>query len=106
MNIQSISKEKRQVIVCLDADELVKICNVFYETQKAREKEKRKDKLYYKLYSDMMLARDLSQYGHIDSFCLGQIVKHRSLSGETLDVPKGMENYFRPKEENDDEKNE
>lgn len=30
------------------------------------------------LYSDMMMARDLCRYGHVDDFCLHNIVKCRS----------------------------
>lgn len=73
MRILSISKEKSEVVMSLSSDELVKICNVFYNTP-----EKLRDNLYHKLYADMMIARDLSQYGHIDGFCLERIVDERS----------------------------
>lgn len=72
MNIQNISKKDREVTINLSADELVKICNIFYQT------EERKDDLYHKLYSELMIARDLCQYGHIDNFCLSEIVKNRN----------------------------
>lgn len=72
MDIESISKSKREVVVTLDADELVKICNIFYQAQSEEKNEK-----YDKLYSEMMLARDLCQYGHVDDFCLGKIIEHR-----------------------------
>ena len=74
MDIQNISKEDREVTVTLSADELIKICNVFYSTNMAN-----KNELYYRLYSDMMIARDLCQYGHIDNVCLKRIVDCRNL---------------------------
>lgn len=73
MNIQSISKENREVTVKLSADDLVIICNALY----AQSSEK-KDNDFMQLYSDMMMAKDLCQYGHIDNFCLHNIVKCRS----------------------------
>ncbi len=74
MNILNISKNDREVIVRLSADELVKICNVLYGA-----KDDVKNDLYHQLYSEMMLARDVCQYGHIDNFCLAQIVKERGM---------------------------
>lgn len=74
MNIKKISKEDNEVIVSLSTDELVKICNVLYNA-----KEDDKNELYYKLYSEMMIARDMCQYGHIDNFCISRIVKCRGL---------------------------
>lgn len=72
MNIQNISKENKKVIVELSSGELVKLCNTLYKT------EENKDDLYYKLYSELMIARDLCQYGHIDNFSLSGIVKARN----------------------------
>lgn len=74
MNISSISKKDKEVVVSLSADELVKLCNVLYST-----KEEDKNELYHKLYSEMMIARDMCQYGHIDNFCLASIVKCRGI---------------------------
>ena len=73
MNIQNISKENKEATITLSADELVKICNVLYGTA-----DKEKTDLYYQLYSEMMIARDMCQYGHIDNFCLENIVKCRN----------------------------
>lgn len=78
MDILNISKENREVTMTLSADELVKICNIFYAAQ-----DKDKTDTYYSLYGDMMLARDLCQYGHIDNFCLSNIAKCRN----TRDAP-------------------
>ena len=72
MNIENISKEKGEVLVRLSKDNLVVICNALYrQTQENKEN-------ILQLYSDMMMARDLCQYGHIDDFCLQNIVKCRS----------------------------
>lgn len=74
MNIHSISKEKRNVIVELDANDLVIICNALY----AQLRENKEKENFLQLYSDAMMARDLCQYGHVDNFCLHNIVKCRS----------------------------
>lgn len=74
MNIQTISKEKKEVIVELTADDLIIICNTLY----AQSGEERNNNYFMQLYSDMMMTRDLCQYGHVDNFCLHNIVKCRS----------------------------
>ena len=52
MEIINISKKDKEVAVTLDADELVRLCNVLYA------QEKYDDNLHYKLYGDLMMARD------------------------------------------------
>lgn len=74
MNIHTISKENKNVTVELTADDLVTICNALY----AQSNEKKHNDTFMQLYSNMMMARDLCQYGHIDDFCLHNIVKCRS----------------------------
>lgn len=74
MNMQTISKEKREVMVELTADDLIIICNALY----AQSSEERNNNYFMQLYSDMMMARDLCQYGHVDDFCLHNIIKCRS----------------------------
>lgn len=74
MNIQNISKENQKAIVELTADDLVIICNALY----AQSDKKKNNDYFMQLYSDMMMARDLCQYGHVDNFCLHNIVKCRS----------------------------
>lgn len=81
MNIQNISKKDKNVMVELSADELVTICNVL-ALQHAELKDKES---YLQLYSDMALARDLCQYGHVDNFCLTDIVNCRNKIGKGLD---------------------
>ena len=58
MNIQNISKKDREVLVTLSADELVKLCNILHETDNS------KDELQQQLHSELIIARDLCQYGH------------------------------------------
>ena len=74
MNIQTISKEKKEVMVELTADDLGIICNALY----VQLGEKKHNDTFMQLYSDMMMARDLCRYGHVDDFCLHNIVKCRS----------------------------
>lgn len=74
MDIINISKTKKTATVSLSADELVKLCNVLYHAT-----DKDKNNLYNQIYSNMMIARDLCQYGHIDDFCLERIVKCRGI---------------------------
>lgn len=77
MNIQSISKEKREVTVTLSSDELVLLCNLMYQAPK----EYQHKSLTNQLHSEMMIARDLSQYGLIDNFSIGRIVAARQAAG-------------------------
>ena len=72
MDIQSISKEKRECTIRLSADELVMICNSLH----CAEKSYGGGNLFHKLYSDMIAANNLCQYGHIDNFALSEIIKH------------------------------
>ena len=72
MQILNISQEKKESTIRLSADELVRLCNVLSA------QEKYDDNLHYKLYGDLMIARDLCQYGHIDGFCFERITKCRS----------------------------
>lgn len=80
MNIQNISKKDKNVTIELSADELVTICNVLALSTELKNKEN-----YLQLYSDMALARDLCQYGHVDNFCLTDIVHCRNKIGNGLD---------------------
>lgn len=72
MEILNISKKDCEAIVRLSSDELVKLANVLYHAPDAD-----KNNLYYKLYGEIMLVRDLSQYGHVDGFCFEKIAECR-----------------------------
>lgn len=74
MNIQNISKEKKEATIKLSGDDLVIIGNALY----AQFDEKKEEENFLQLYSDVMMARDLCRYGHVDDFCLHNIVKCRS----------------------------
>lgn len=80
MNIQTISKEKKEVMIELTADDLGIICNALY----AQLGEKKHNDTIMQLYSDMMMARDLCRYGHVDDFCLHNIVKCRTDCSQRL----------------------
>lgn len=86
MNIENISKSEKQVTLTLNKDELVMLCNIMYGAKRTNEDETKRE-LFHKTYADMMLARDLSQYGHIDNFSLAQIIKERNSCSET---PEGI----------------
>lgn len=81
MNIQNISKKDKNVTVELRADELVTICNMLF----AQYAEHQNNEHYLQLYSDMMMARDLCQYGHVDNFCLKGIIECRNKIGLGID---------------------
>lgn len=76
MEILKISKTEKEAVVRLSAEEMKVICNVFYKAAGQCEG----DPLYHQLYSEMLIANDLAQYGHIDNFCFRQIVKERNLA--------------------------
>lgn len=80
MNILNISTENQNVTVSLSAGELIKICNILYSTA-----DKHKDDLYYKLNGELMLIRDLCQYGSVDNFCLKNILECRNNYGNGVD---------------------
>ena len=73
MNIQEISKSNREVTVTLSADELIKLCNALFGADKEH-----KTDSYNQLHSELIIARDLCQYGSIDNFSLSCIVDYRS----------------------------
>ena len=74
MDIQNISKEKHECTIRLSEDELSVICNSFYYAGNAGVG----GNLFHKLYSKMIAANNLCQYGHIDNFALSEIIKHRN----------------------------
>lgn len=79
MNVREVSKDKREVVAVLEADDLVRICNAIYYAIKS---DSIKQDKYAKLYSDLQIARDLCQYGHLDNVSLKRIVKTRQLKVE------------------------
>lgn len=74
MDIQNISKESRECTIKLSVDELVMICNSFHHAEKNYEH----SDLFHNLFSEMIIANNLCQYGHLDNFALSQIIKKRN----------------------------
>lgn len=73
MRINSI--EDKCVQVSMDADELVSLSNMIYEAQQMKNDDlKPKER---ELYAQIMTARDLCQYGHVDGFTLRHIVMEK-----------------------------
>lgn len=74
MQVQEIKKGDH-VLVSLDSEEvkiLTNIMSILKEQQTEIE-----NPLYQRLQSDLIFARDLCQYGHIDDFSLSEIVNCR-----------------------------
>lgn len=82
MNIQNISKNDREVTVTLSSDELVKLCNVLYYAR---------DNLYHEIKSDLMIARDISQYGNIDDTTFSKIIKERAKAANPYQTKPSQE---------------
>lgn len=100
MNILNVSKERREVTLTLDADELIMICNMIFSAKDEYIKRER----VQALHADMILARDLCQYGHIDDFSLGRMVAAREASGAKIDTH--MDKYVKAAREKEDKKKE
>lgn len=83
MNIHSISKGNNNTIIELNANELSILCDVLYSGIDSYGKYK--GEIYFQLYGDMMMARDLCKYGKIDGLCLSSIVKCRENVGGGVD---------------------
>lgn len=81
MNILKISKIEKEAVIKLDSNELVTLCNILYH----KTKEENANEVIYRMYDMLMLARDLSQYGFIDSHCLDSIVNCRNKLNELKD---------------------
>lgn len=77
MTIVSISKEKREATITLDASELVELCNAMFHA-----KGKRDSQRFYHIYGNLMMVRDLSQYGHLDGFSFDSIAQCREKANE------------------------
>ena len=68
MNIQNISKNDREVTVTLSSDDL-----------------------YHEIKSDLMIARDISQYGNIDDTTLSKIIKERAKAANPYQTKPSQE---------------
>lgn len=70
MTLIELSKQDKNVVVKLSADELVKIMNCMYHADSED-----KNDTYYELHAEIMLAANLCQYGRVDKFCFEQMKK-------------------------------
>ena len=73
MNLLSVSKAEKKAVLEIASDELVALCNVLYHETKRDDARA----IVYQIYDDLIFAKDLSQYGHIDSFSLERIIECR-----------------------------
>lgn len=80
MTILSTSKERKEAVISFGIDELIVLCNTLYRETKGDNARA----IHYLLSSNLMIARDLTQYGHIDGFCLDSIVKCRKRAEEKV----------------------
>lgn len=88
MNIENISKTQQQATIVLSKDELVLLCNIMFKYGiAAGNNEEAKTDLFNKTYADMIIARDMCQYGHIDNFALSSIMRARNSCCES---PEGI----------------
>lgn len=71
---------KKEVNVTLNADELVMLGNLMYFYEKNKETiepgKKPPNAAFHDLNASVIIARDLCQYGGLDSFSLKHIVRH------------------------------
>ena len=81
MNIINLSSVERKATVELSADELVFICNAlyFYQLEGSYFPE-----YVQRLYSDMMIVNNLTQYSEIGDAELASIVRFRNLGEKTF----------------------
>ena len=80
MKMHNISHEKEEVTITLSSSELVKICNALFLKAKNSDTTENCNELY----SNMITLRDLCQYGHIDDFSLGNVVRLRNECGSKI----------------------
>lgn len=72
MVINSISKDSGKATFTINADELVTLCNAMRHA-----KDTMKNPCFYRIYGNLLLIRDLSQYAHIDTLCFKMISERR-----------------------------
>ena len=79
MRINMVDSTKNKVNITLNSSELVVICNALYRDKELSSK-------YNEMCSDFMMARDLSQYGRVDNWCLMRMVKKRGLKKDDEEI--------------------
>ena len=69
-----------EVDITLNADELCQISKFMYSYEENADTDKLKGKsgaIFHELYAQIVIARDLCQYGHLDNVSLLNASKHR-----------------------------
>ena len=69
----------KEADVTLDADELVMINNLQYFYERYHHMDQNASKpgdRFHELYMQVNIAKDLCQYGHLDSFSIDQLITH------------------------------
>lgn len=69
----------KEVNVTLSSDELVLLGNLMYFYEKNHKMDpdtSAPGPLFYNMAQQVVIARDLCQYGHLDNFCLESIVRY------------------------------
>lgn len=67
MIINSVGRNSK-VVLELSVDEVNILNNVMFQSSK-----KENNPMFWELYAGIMIARDISQYGHLDSFIIDRI---------------------------------
>lgn len=76
MKIQNISKPDAEIIVTMSTSDTICLCNAIYKAINENYGCESDTRLQ-ELYADLMLARDLSQYGHLDTHSFNCIAEAR-----------------------------
>ncbi len=90
MRINSI--QAKEANITISSDELVLLNNLmyFYEKNlKTIEPDHRDpNPLFHETYAQVLTAKDLTQYGHVDSFTLRHIVIHKLKANPDCDLKR------------------
>lgn len=79
MRINSIHDGRADVT--LDAGELVLLSNVMHEYEKNFKGTENQESNFFSLYSQVVMASNITQYGGLDTFAFGRMLKHRLRCG-------------------------
>lgn len=93
---------KKEVNVMLNADELVLLGNALYFYEKHHSIDKdcgRPGQTFHELNAQIVTARDLCQYGHLDSHSLGCIMRHKVAASPDGGFAKSLREYLEDSKE-------
>lgn len=89
--------KKNEVNVTLSSDELVIIGNLihFFETHMDAEPDAEKPgPAFHALAAQVITARDLCQYGHLDEFTLSCVLRHKAAASPKGRLAKKLREYI------------